>query len=93
MHSTSFNPSEESFCQSGILIPLLSQSGKQVGLSGLGFCSGHHLIRKAMANLDRVLKSRDIPADRGPSSHGSGLSSGQVQMGELDDKEGRALKN
>ena len=46
-----------------------------------------------MANLDSVLKSRDIPADRGPSSHGSGLSSGQVQMGELDDKEGRALKN
>ena len=37
------------------------------------------LGRKAMTNLDSILKSRDI-ADRGPSSQGYGFSSGHVWM-------------
>ena len=37
------------------------------------------LGRKAMANLDSILRSRDI-ADKGPSSHGYGFSSSHVWM-------------
>ena len=37
------------------------------------------LFRKAMANLDGVLKSRDI-AYKGPYSQGNGLFSGHVQF-------------
>ena len=37
------------------------------------------LGRKAMTNLDSVLKSRDI-ANKGPSSQGYGFSSGHVWM-------------
>ena len=47
-----------------------------------------HLLlgRKAMTNLDGVLKSRDI-ADKGPSTQGYGFSRGHVWMRELDYKE------
>ena len=47
-----------------------------------------HLLlgRKAVTNMDSVLKSRDITADRGPSSQSYGFSSGHIQMGELDRK-------
>ena len=40
------------------------------------------LGRKAMTNLDSVLKSRDITADKGPSSqsNGNGFSSSHVWM-------------
>ena len=40
-----------------------------------------HLLlgRKALTNLDRILKSRDI-ADKGPSSQSYGFSSGHVWM-------------
>ena len=38
-----------------------------------------HLGRKVMTNLDSVLKSRDF-ANKGPSSQGSGFSSGHVWM-------------
>ena len=53
-----------------------------------------HLLlgRKAMTNLDSILKSRDI-ADKGPSSQGYSFSSGHVWMWELDYKESWALKN
>ena len=44
------------------------------------------LGRKAMTNLDSILKSRDI-TDKGPSSQGYGFSSGHVWMWELDYKE------
>ena len=37
------------------------------------------LGRKAMTNLDSVLKGRDI-ADKGPCSQGYGLPSGHVQL-------------
>ena len=37
------------------------------------------LGRKAMTNLDSILKSRDI-ADKGPSSQGYGFSCGHVWM-------------
>ena len=41
----------------------------------------HMLLgRKAMSNLDRLLKSREIIANKGPSSQGYGLSSGHVWM-------------
>ena len=36
--------------------------------------------RKAMANLDSILKSRDYFANKGPSSQGYGFSSGHVWM-------------
>ena len=40
-----------------------------------------HLLpgRKAMTNLDRILKSSDI-TNKGPSSQGCGFSSGHVWM-------------
>ena len=38
------------------------------------------LERKAMTNLDSILKSRDYFAKKGPSSQGYGFSSGHVWM-------------
>ena len=38
------------------------------------------LGRKVMANLDSIFKSRDIFANKGPSSQGYGFSSGHVWM-------------
>ena len=38
------------------------------------------LGRKAMTNLDRILKSRHYFANKGPSSQGYGFSSGHVWM-------------
>ena len=49
--------------------------------------------RKAMTNLDSVLKSIDITSDKGPSSQSYGFPSSHVWMWELDHKEGWALKN
>ena len=46
-----------------------------------------------MTNLDRILKSRDYFANKGPSSQGYGFSSGHVWMWELDYKASWALKN
>ena len=46
-----------------------------------------------MTNLDSVLKSRDIFADKGPSSQSYCFSSSHVRMWVLDHKEGWALKN
>ena len=46
------------------------------------------LGRKAMTNLDSILKSRDINfANKGPCSESYGFSSGQVWMQELDYRE------
>ena len=50
------------------------------------------LGRKAMTNLDSILKSRDI-ADKGPSRQSYGFSSSRVWMWELDYKESWVLKN
>ena len=50
------------------------------------------LGRKAMINLDSVLKSRDT-ANKAPSSQSCGFSSSHLWMWELDHKEGWALKN
>ena len=44
------------------------------------------LGRKALTNLDSILKSRDV-TDRGPSSQSYGFSSSHVWMWELDHKE------
>ena len=49
-----------------------------------------HLLlgRKAMTNLDSILKSRDINfANKGPSSQSYGFSHSHVWMWELDHKE------
>ena len=48
-----------------------------------------HLLlgRKAMINLDSILKSRHYFANKGPSSQGYGFSSGYVWMRELDCEE------
>ena len=46
-----------------------------------------------MTNLDRVLKSRDTFAEKGPCSQSYGFSSSHVWMWELDYKEIWALKN
>ena len=51
------------------------------------------LGRKAMTNLDSILKNRDITLDKGPSSQSYGFSSNHVQLWELDHKESWALKN
>ena len=50
------------------------------------------LVRKAVTNLDSVLKSRDI-TNTNPSSQRYGLSSSHVWMWQLDHKEGWAPKN
>ena len=54
-----------------------------------------HLLlgRKAMTNLDSVLKNRHYFAGKGPYSKSYGFSSSYVWMWELDHKEGWALKN
>ena len=55
-----------------------------------------HLLlgRKAMVNLDSILKSRDITfTDKGPCSQSYGFSSSHVRMWQLDHKEGWVLKN
>ena len=52
------------------------------------------LARKAMTNLDNMLRSRDITLDdKGPYSQGYGLPSGHVWLWELDRKEGGVPKN
>ena len=45
------------------------------------------LGRKAMTNLDSILKSRYYFANKGPSSQGYGFSSGYIWMLELDCEE------
>ena len=50
------------------------------------------LGRKAMTNLDRILKSRDT-TDNGLSSQSYGFSSSHVWVWELDHKAGWAAKN
>ena len=51
------------------------------------------LGRKAMTNLDSILKSRHNFANKGPFSQSYGFSSSHVWMWELDHKEGWVLKN
>ena len=51
------------------------------------------LRRKVMTNLDSILKSRNITANKGPSSQSYSFSSCHVRMWELDYKESWALKN
>ena len=51
------------------------------------------LGRKATTNLDSVLKSRDITANKDPYTQGNGLPSGHVRLCGLDHKEGRTWKN
>ena len=51
------------------------------------------LERKAMINLDSILKSRHYFADKGPSSPSYGFSNSHVRMWELYYTEGWALKN
>ena len=55
----------------------------------------HSLLgRKAMTNLDSILKSRDHHfADKGPYSQSYGFSSSHAQMWELDHKEGWKWKS
>ena len=51
------------------------------------------LGRKAMKNLNSVKKQRHHFANKGGCSQSYDLSSSHVQMWELDNKEGRVLKN
>ena len=51
------------------------------------------LGRKAMTNLDSILKGRDITLPTGPSSQSYGFSSSQVRMWELNYKESWVSKN
>ena len=51
------------------------------------------LGRKAMTNLDSILKTRDITLSTNMFSQGYGFYSGHVWMWELDYKESWALKN
>ena len=54
-----------------------------------------HLLlgRKAMTNLDRLLKSRHYFTDKGPYSQSYDFSSSHVRMWELEHKESWAPKN
>ena len=54
-----------------------------------------HLLlwRKAMTNLDSILKSRHYFADKRPSSQSYGFSSSHVWVWELDHKESWSPKN
>ena len=54
-----------------------------------------HLLlgRKAMTNLDSVLKTRHHTADKGPSNQSYGFSSSHVWMWELDCKQNWMPKN
>ena len=54
-----------------------------------------HLLlgRKAMTNLDSILKRRHYFANKGPSHQSYGFSSSHVWMWELDCKESWVLKN
>ena len=54
-----------------------------------------HLLlgRKAMTNLDSILKSRDFFVDKGRYNQSYGFPSGYIWMLELEHKEGWALKN
>ena len=49
--------------------------------------------RKAMTNLDSILKSRHYFASKGPSSQSYGFFSSHVWMWELDYKDSWAVKN
>ena len=51
------------------------------------------LGRKAMINLDSVLKSKDHFVNKGLNSQGCGFSSSHVWVWELDHKEGWAPNN
>ena len=51
------------------------------------------LGRKAMTNLDSILKSRHYFDNKGPSSQSSGFSISHVWMWELDNKKGWVPKN
>ena len=51
------------------------------------------LGRKAMTNLDSILKSRDITANKGLSSQSYGFSNSHVWIWELDHKERWVSKN
>ena len=51
------------------------------------------LGRKAMTNLDSILKTRHHFADKGPHSQNYYFSSSHVQMWELNHKKGWALKS
>ena len=67
-------------------------------ISADGECSheikkGLLLGRKAMANLESMLKSRHYFADKGPYSQSYGFSSSHVWVWEFDHKEGWAPKN
>ena len=51
------------------------------------------LGRKAMTNLDSMLKSRDLTTNKGPSSQSYGFSNSHVWIWELDHKECWVSKN
>ena len=51
------------------------------------------LGREVMTNLDSILKSRDITANKVPSNQGYGFSSGHVWMWELDCEESWVPEN
>ena len=51
------------------------------------------LGRKTVKNLNSILKSRDITANKGSYSQSYGFSSSPVWMWQLDHKEGWVLKN
>ena len=75
-------------------VSLFSRAPKITADGDCNYEIKRHLFlgRKAMTNLDSMLKSRDI-TDKGPSGQSYGFSSGHVWMWELDHKESWAPKN
>ena len=70
--------------------------GSRITVDGYCSCEIKRCLllgRKAMTNLDSILKSSHHFADKGVSSQSYGFSSSHVWMWDLDHREGWALKN
>ena len=70
--------------------------GSRITVDGYCSCEIKRCLllgRKAMTNLDSILKSSRHFADKGVSSQSYGFSSSHVWMWDLDHREGWALKN
>ena len=73
---------------------LFSWAAKSLQMVTAAMKLSHLLLgRKAMTNLDSILKSRHYFADKGLSSQSYGFSSSHVRMWELDYKESWVPKN
>ena len=81
--------------KSGNVTEFIFLGSKATADSDCSYEIKRHLLleRKAMTNLDSMLKSRDHFANKGPSIQSYGFSGSHVWMWELDHKKSWVLKN